>query len=70
VLVASIHCSTTCHAWLDVDDGHTGSHAAVTVTGSATIGVPRAQLLTGTLRVQLHVDDGPLVAGRSDFPAS
>ena len=44
MLVATVHCSTTCHVWLNVFDGQTSSGARVTVTGSATVGVPRAQL--------------------------
>lgn len=70
VLVARVHCSTTCHVWLNVFDGQTSSGARVTVTGSATVGVPRSQLHAGTLRVSLHVDDGPAISGRSLFLAS
>jgi hypothetical protein len=56
--------------WLNVFDGQTSSGARVTVTGSATVGVPRAQLHAGTLGVSLHVDDGPAISGRSLFLAS
>lgn len=70
MLVAAVHCSTTCHVWLNVFDGQTSSGARVTVTGSATVGVPRAHLQPGPLRVSLHVDDGPGISGRSLFLAS
>jgi hypothetical protein len=70
MLVAGVHCSTACHVWLDVFDGQTTSSARVTVTGSATVGVPHAQLQPGSLTVRLHVDDGPTISGRSRFLAS
>ncbi len=65
VLVANAHCATRCRVWLNVFDGQSSSVARVTVTGSATVGVPRRALLPGTLSVRMHVDDGPPMSGKS-----
>ena len=65
VLVATVHCSTHCHVSLLVEGSRSGSVGRVTVTGSATVGVPRRQLLPGRVSVHLHVDDGPEISGWS-----
>jgi len=70
MLVARVHCSTTCRVWLNVFDGQASSAARVTVNGSATVGVPHGRLEPGTLRIALHVDDGPAISGRARFLAS
>jgi hypothetical protein len=63
VLVAAVQCSTVCHVWLDAFGAASGSSGRTTVTGSATVGVPRRQLVPGRLRVDLHIDDGPQISG-------
>lgn len=65
VLVTAVHCATLCHLWLDAFGAASGSSGRATVTGSATVGVPRRKLVPGRLRVDLHVDDGPQISGQS-----
>ena len=67
VLVARVRCSVRCHVWLQVDDNHTGSGARVTLTGSGLVGIPRQQLRDGPLNIQIYVDTGPLVRGKSQL---
>jgi len=67
VLVARVRCSVRCHVWLQVDDNHTSSEARVTLTGSDLVGIPRQQLRDGPLNVQIYVDTGPLVRGKSQL---
>jgi hypothetical protein len=65
VLVARLRCSVRCRAVLQVDDNHTSSDAYVTFTGSRLLGIPRRQLRDGPLNVQIDVDTGPLVHGKT-----
>jgi hypothetical protein len=67
VLIARLRCSVRCRVWLEVNDNRTGSAAHMAITGSARVGVPLRRLRRGPLNVQLHVDDGPLVHGNSQF---
>ncbi len=67
VLVARVRCSIRCHIGLQVDDNHTGGGARVTLTGSGLVGVPRRQLRHGPLNVQIYVDTGPFVRGKSQL---
>ncbi len=67
VLVARVRCSVRCHVWLQVDDNHTGSEARETLTGSRLVGIPRQQLRDGPLNIQVYVDTGPLVRGKSQL---
>jgi hypothetical protein len=65
VLVASIRCATRCHVWLDVSDATSGSWNRTSFSGAETVGVPRRDLHPGTLRVTIHIDDGPVLSGTS-----
>ncbi len=67
VLVARVRCSVRCHVWLQVDDNHTGGEARVPLTGSRFVGISRRQLRQGPLNVQIYVDTGPLVRGKSQL---
>jgi hypothetical protein len=67
VLVARLRCSVRCRAFLQVDDNHTGSDAHVSPIGSRLVGIPRKQLRRGSLNVQIYVDTGPLVHGKTQL---
>ena len=67
VLVARVRCSVRCGVSLEVDDNHTGSGAHVTLTGSVDVGVSRKELRRGPLRVQIYVDTGPLIRGKTQL---
>lgn len=65
VLIARMRCSVRCRVWLQVDDNDTGSGARATLTGSGLVGVPLQQLHRGPLNVQIYVDSGPLLLGKT-----
>ncbi len=67
VLVARIRCSVRRRVWLQVDDNQTGGVTSTTLTGSELVSIPRQQLRRGQLNVQICVDDGPPVLGKSQF---
>lgn len=64
-LVAIVRCVARCHVTLDVNDGQNGASDTANFTGTRRVGVSRARLAPGPVSVQIHVDDGPLVHGRS-----
>jgi hypothetical protein len=67
VLVARVRCPIRCGVSLEVDDNHTGSGAHLTLTGSVDVGVSRKELRRGPLRVQIYVDTGPLIRGKTQL---
>jgi len=67
VLVARIRCSVRCQVFLQVDDNHTGSAAHLTLAGSGLVGVPRKQLRPRLLNVQISLDAGPLMRGKTQL---
>jgi hypothetical protein len=67
VLVASIRCARRCRVWRDVSDGHTNAVSQSSFTGRRLIGVPGRDLRPGVLQVRIHVDDGPVISGRSSL---
>jgi len=64
-LVATIRCLARCHVAIEVSDGTSGALGAASFTGTRRVGVPRLPLASGSLTVRIHVDDGPVIGGRS-----
>ena len=65
VEVADVQCATVCRVYVHVFDGRSSSGDQLTLTGSATVGVPRGRLRAGPMTVAMHVDDGPTLGGES-----
>jgi hypothetical protein len=67
VLVARIQCAARCKPSVEVESRTYAQAARSTITGTQLVGVPRAHLTPGRLRVFVNVDAGPTVAGKSEL---
>lgn len=68
VLVARVRCAVRCRVSVWVADNHTANQANLSLTGSALVGVPRAQLRRGPLTVVISVGDGPILNHKTYLP--
>lgn len=75
VVVASVRCAVSCHAWITVRrlGRHFASGQRVSwsanelISGTAALGV-RGRVPRGPVAVQINVGDGPYLRGRSRVP--
>jgi hypothetical protein len=65
VLVARVTCSARCDVSLTADGARTGSSGHRSLLGTATVGVARAGLMPGKLRVTVHAGGSPAIVGVS-----
>lgn len=66
--VASVDCLARCRVLANVFGATYGSTSSETLTGHATVEVPRRSITPGALRVTLHVDDSGAITGESNLP--